>query len=288
MKKFVLGICALAGVCAGQAFAADMPVKARPAPAAPVYVQDWTGFYVGIAGGYGWSSGATDVTGTPVGFGIGAGAPQTLAASIAALPGRVDPDPKGAIFGGQFGYNRQVGRLVWGFETDISWADFDGSVTQAATAPITGFAVSVTDVTTVHSRLDLFGTVRGRLGYTITAPLLIYATGGLAYGHVKSETNVVATFVPVQAVAFNSPSSSSSTTRVGWTVGGGLEYAFAPHWTVKGEYLYYDLGNVDYSSSLISGAGGAVFTNATVNTHARFNGSIARIGVNYKFDGLFR
>lgn len=266
--------------------AADLP---RPAPvykapaAAPVYT--WTGWYAGASAGYGWSNGNVNLGGTPVASNGTAGALATLAASIAALPPVLKTDAKGFVAGGQLGYNFQTDRVVWGFETDLSWADIKGSTAQTGTAVLPPFApLAVSDTATADGRLDWFGTVRGRLGYLIMDPLLVYATGGFAYGHAKSTTTVVAAFAPPQIPFFQTAFGSAAATLTGWTVGGGLEYAFAPRWTLKGEYLYYDLGSLNYSSTLTSTSLGALFSQATVNSHAEFKGSIARVGLNYRFD----
>jgi outer membrane immunogenic protein len=90
------------------------------------------------------------------------------------------------------------------------------------------------------------GTLRGRLGYAFDNTLF-YATGGLAYGHVKSFTHI-----------FSAPNpeliGTEDSWKVGWTIGAGVEHMFAPNWSVKGEYLYYDLGN---SNVNLLPAGGA-------------------------------
>jgi len=85
---------------------------------------------------------------------------------------------------------------------------------------------------------DYFGTVRARLGYTPIDRLLVYATGGLAFGEAKSSFTVAA---PITTPPLNVTSSGKS--NVGWTIGGDLEYAFTDHRTAKVEYLYYDLGS---------------------------------------------
>lgn len=87
-----------------------------------------------------------------------------------------------------------------------------------------------------HERINWFGTFRGRIGFTPFCRLMIYGTGGLAYGDVDYSATLM--FTPT----FGYPASVEET-RVGWTAGGGLEYAITHHWSVKVEYLYYDLGD---------------------------------------------
>ena len=129
-----------------------------------------------------------------------------------------------------------------------------------------------TDVTMVGvlTRLDWFGTLRARLGVTVAPTFLLYATGGLAYGGVRLNT-LVNQQVTNSLVPPSFASASNSSTRVGWTIGVGGEYAFSQNWSAKVEYLYYDLGraaqNFAHTASTISGA--PFFTNAVV-TRTKF------------------
>jgi len=136
--------------------------------------------------------------------------------------------------------------------------------------------------------MDYFGTVRGRLGWLAYPSLLVYGTGGLAYGGVKSsmtanQTNI--NFSP--GIQFNpSASGGISQTRTGWTAGGGFEWMLDPHWSTKVEYLYYDLGNVTYNTLLVDGCpacGTFPFFTNSVQTTTRFNGNVVRVGLNYQF-----
>ena len=145
---------------------------------------------------------------------------------------------------------------------------------------------------TVSRSIDYLGTVRGRLGWLATPAVLLYGTGGLAYGQVNvSNTISVAQNCGPGCVFLTPPTSfgSSSVTRAGWVVGGGLEWMFAPHWTAKTEYLYYDLGSVTANSTLVGqngiGVVGAVFMTSFARATTHFDGSIARVGVNYTFGG---
>jgi outer membrane immunogenic protein len=126
---------------------------------------------------------------------------------------------------------------------------------------------------TANEKLDWFGTVRGRVGVTFDRALL-YATGGLAYGHATLSTALTRT---TGCAGNNCQNGSTADTKFGWTVGGGLEWAFANNWSVKGEYLYYDLGSL--SHTMVDPAFPAVF-----NASASLRGSVARAGLNYKFN----
>ncbi|MBS7540632.1 outer membrane protein [Ancylobacter lacus] len=145
-------------------------------------------------------------------------------------------DPSGWLAGGQVGFNYQFGNnVVLGAEADLQGADINDS----------------NGLYGVSSKLDYFGTVRARVGYAFDN-VLPYVTGGLAYGHNK-----------VDYLGWD-----VSNTHVGWTVGGGLEYAFNNNWTAKVEYLYMDLGEEYYQN---------------IDAKAGLNANIVRAGINYKF-----
>ena len=206
MKKFLLSGVALAAlIVAVPASAADMAARGQvyKAPAAaPLF--DWTGFYIGAHGGYGWGS-----------FG--------------------GLDPAGAFGGGQVGVNWQFApNWVWGVEADISGANLNDSVAG------------------VNVKTDVFGTARARLGYTVDRTMF-YGTGGFAWADTKASL----------------AGASSSQTNYGWVVGAGIEYAFAPNWTAKVEYLHADYGSDTYTGPGIN----ADLKNDTI-----------KVGVNYLFN----
>jgi outer membrane immunogenic protein len=289
-----VGAVALTG---SAALAADLPSRAPPPvylPPPPIF--SWTGLYVGINAGYTWSNSNTvDTDGAPIfanpAFPLGA---SSIAAAL-AIVGTTDQSvsSNGFIGGGQIGYNFQFANSwVVGLEADIQGiAGTNKSATIGAFTGVPNFpAESYTSTATVSKRTDYLGTVRGRLGFLVTPTLLAYGTGGLAYGGVNASTSFAAAeslgpavYPPVFAT------SSFSNTRVGWTAGGGLEWLFAPNWSLKVEYLYYDLGTV--SSNLIltqinnTAAGGpAPWGVAAVRSSTRFNGNIVRAGLNYHFN----
>jgi len=285
----------------GTAFAADMPVKAPPPPVAPVMT--WTGFYVGLNAGGAWDNNhSVDTFGQPVsGFTDGIGPGSFAATSAAAASGSTSFGNDGRFIGGaQIGYNWQFGRAVAGFEADI-----DGLARRTETSSLNNtvgpfnFAgngeVINSTITNTRTTLNYLGTVRGRLGFLATPSFLLYATGGGAYGEGRASTSIMQTnndcvLHPGNCITPNSAPffSSSSSTRFGWTAGVGGEWMFAPNWSAKAEYLYYDLGSLTYNAALSTAglsfqAGGAAVVN--VQSTAKFNGSIARVGVNYHFGG---
>ncbi|WP_457797141.1 outer membrane protein [Methylocystis sp. S23] len=206
------------------AVAADLPsIKAPPAPPQPLF--SWTGFYVGPTIGGGWAN-----TGSIDGVSLTPGLAATGVAWTSVSPGA-----SGVIGGVQAGYNYQFAGtgFVVGLETDFLGADINSSTTVIG-SPVVGTAVF--PFITTRQSLDWFGTVRGRVGYAILPTLLIFGTGGFAYGHTSSN------FV----IGFTNgffDGAWESATRTGWTAGGGLEWAFLPNLSLKIEYLYVDLGS---------------------------------------------
>jgi outer membrane immunogenic protein len=127
-------------------------------------------------------------------------------------------------------------------------------------SPLAGFAPwGVATSLTGSQSLDTFGTVRGRLGFTPFDRSLVYFTGGAAYGHASSSMAIVQadTGGGLLPNTFNSSFGSASRTLVGWTIGGGWEWAFASNWSFKAEYLYYDLGNLNFTANSITGISGS-------------------------------
>jgi len=297
MKRLLIGIAAVAFLVATGAFAADLPVKAPIYTKAPVYVDpvyDWTGFYVGGNVGYSWGNSNSTQTLTDPGTGT--------VLNSAATKFHMD----GVIGGGQLGYNWQRDKWVFGLEADIQASGQAGNgsaVCAGGTATVlnslcalghigdtTPFNVPAFPVTgTLAESLDWFGTVRGRIGVLADPKVLLYATGGLAYGEVGA-SNTVGGFnitgpqgVNGSTITPFAAGSSNSSLRVGWTVGAGVEGVIGGNWTAKLEYLYIDLGNVSgsFATPLIAPSG--AFATSSYSSHITDN--ILRVGINYKFSG---
>jgi outer membrane immunogenic protein len=288
MKRFLFTTAAF-GLFALPAMAADLAPRPIYKAPVPVPVWSWTGFYIGGTAGGAWLDSNVTASGTTVCNPTlgGCTANQDSNALAAGLPGNLSNKPVGFIGGGEIGYNWQYGQFVYGFETDISGASVSASSAFSSSVTPVGFPGNTVNVSAlVTDKLNYLGTVRARGGYLVTPSLLAYATGGFAYGGV-SASGALAEQVGGPCFCGPSPSVgwSIDSTRTGWTVGGGLEWMFAPNWTVKGEYLYYDLGSSTYSfPSLVQTNGAGVpFFGANAATTFDFKGSIARAGVNYKF-----
>jgi len=167
-----------------------------------------------------------------------------------------------------FGYNWQQGPMVFGVETDFQGMGLKNTINP--TLVYTGPPTFTTDFATASSTIDRYGTLRGRIGTTFGS-VLLYVTGGLAYGLVDLNS----TF---QAFGLTTTASNTQT-RVGGVVGAGAEYLIKPNWMLTFQYQYVDLGRVSVASSA-SGAGPA-FISQSATTRADFQ--TAMIGLSFRF-----
>lgn len=274
MRKLILAATALA--FAGTAYAADMPVKAPSAPLAPP-VPTWTGAYIGA--NVGWVRQNAEST-----FSEPAGSPFAPAFAGAirdgAIPASTSQDASGFLGGLTLGFNFQSGSFVYGVEADAMWTDL--RETSAVTTNVAALAYPPI-LTTTEIETDWLATFRARGGFLVTPQTLLFATGGLAVGHVKGSTTVV--LVAPFSCAANAlcASGSESETRAGWTAGAGVEHMFAPRWTAKIEYLYYDLGTLSHTADENSPGFAAFAGTPVLNIDTRINGHIVRAGANFKF-----
>ncbi|MGJ0620895.1 MAG: outer membrane protein [Methylocystis sp.] len=297
MKNFLprklLAVSALA-LMSGAAFAADLPHYKAPPPPPPPPPPLWTGFYVGLNAGYTWSNNnSTNIVTFPGFINVGGVSPLGLNHALSAAAGAnaaISTRADGFIGGGQIGYNWQFyNNFLAGIEADIQGvASSNGAGTVSTLVTGAGFPANPTlTAMTATKRVDYLGTVRGRLGWLFTPTLLVYGTGGLAYGGVTSNAGLFGAETPPAGPNNGAWATAGafSDTRVGWTAGGGLEWMFWPNWSAKVEYLYYDLGRVTYALAPIV----QTFPAAPYWTHfptatTRFNGNIVRVGVNYHFN----
>jgi outer membrane immunogenic protein len=267
MKLVAIALAGLAGlsVAVERSRAADMTAPLAAPVVAPVY--NWTGFYVGAHAGYGWGRESIHLSpGTPL---LG----PFFAAGV--YPRSIASNPDGFIGGIQWGSNWQFNRVVLGLESDFSWANIKSS--EAVRTSILG-GILVTR-TVGEQELEWFGTTRLRAGFLATDHFLIYATGGLANGRVQTTVSHASTLLGVSCPPGIVPcvEASQSNWKWGWTVGGGIEYAWG-RWSAKIEYLHYALGDqtFQYIDRRIRPA---VFTAST-----EYTGDMVRFGVNYRFD----
>ena len=275
----VLGLAALLSLMSANAFAADLPSRrAPPAPPGlftPQPVFSWTGFYAGVNAGYAFDGDAAYSTG-------GNTLLNGTAIALGERPGFVKTRADGFTGGGQIGYNYAFsnglgfgglgGGLVAGVEADAAYTDLRADSL---------FVGTNGSFVTYQSRTDFVGTVRGRLGLAF-GQLLVFGTGGFAYGGVRDGSNY---FTPA---GIENYSNATNTIKAGYAYGGGVEYAIptssflnvfrSSAVTLKAEYIHYDLGNsLLYYANLFG----------SVNSYSQRihdSGNLVRAGINYKFD----
>jgi outer membrane immunogenic protein len=267
----------IAGAVAAQA--ADLPTR-KEAPA-PVFVPPpftWTGFYVGVNAGGVWSSGGNAST---TFAGVGAfGIPFTILNTDWPNT-NFGGGQSGFIGGGQAGYNWQTGAFVLGIETDFDGTSLSRSRSVVGPTFIDPF-FGVNDFFTANGKvsLDWLGSTRARVGWVVTpdSRLMIYGTGGVAYGGASSNLHI---YDNVDGFTFTANGGSSS--RTGWTVGGGVEYAWTNNWVLGAEYLYYNLGSRNLALVASPAATGFFGTPVFSQTKINFDGSVFRARLSYKF-----
>lgn len=227
-NKVILAASA-AVLISGTAMAADAIVYNEPAPVVIANTFSWEGAYAGVNAGYGFGKMKDE---------------------------DISVKPRGFVGGIQAGYNWQINQLILGVETDIQASSLESE-----------FTISQNPYyQTLGTKIDWFGTTRARLGYTPVDRFMIYATGGVAYGKVK-------TYAEANSGLYYY--SSASDTRVGYTVGAGAEYAITNNVTLKTEYLYTDLGKLKLDVS--NGEQTLTIGEAKSAFHT------VRVGLNYKF-----
>ncbi|WP_232629002.1 outer membrane protein [Methylobacterium sp. Leaf118] len=240
MNKVLISLAALV-LLTSTASAADLPRRVDPPQFAPVPVFSWTGFYVGVN-----ASGVVDGT-----FGASLLTPVNISGTASA---------GGYVAGGTIGYNYQFtpgNGFVIGLEGDVGYADIHNRLSVSVPGLGSASAGVETD--------SYFATARGRLGYAF-GPALIFATGGYAASEIG---------VRADAAALGFAGAFSQKTSIdGYTVGGGLEYAILPNFSVKGEYLYSNLEKPFRGNVL-----GTDFT-----ARAKLEVQQLKVGINYRFN----
>lgn len=251
---------------ASQANAADIyapgPVGYKDvAPIVPL----WTGFYMGANAGAAWGNLSTNQTD----WFWGAAAPNFTAFGGDKLNGN------GALGGAQFGYNWQSGGFVLGAEVDLGGMGLNGDHHWVLPVAAGGVLGAVANAKTEGG---FYGDVTGRAGWAFGNALL-YAKGGFAW--LDANREVSASWVNGGVV--NSVAWSHNATLTGWTIGGGLEYAVAPNWTIKAEYMYFDFNNANaaWNGNLggIANNWDLLGKNLEVNT--------VKLGFNYRFNNWY-
>jgi outer membrane immunogenic protein len=259
IRKFLLASVGAVALTGSAALAADLPSRAPPPvylPQAPIFT--WTGIYIGGQIGYAWASGNNQFTGFDPFFAGGT-----------FLTSSVGGSPSGVIGGGHVGYNLQINQWMVGLEGTV-----DG--TSLSNTAVAAFPDGTT--LSAHSTADIQGSIRGRVGIAWDRAL-IYGTGGVAFGGFNTNVTLANNGLLNGGVPFFANGSVSST-RVGWTVGGGIDYAVTNNWSVFAEYRYTNWGTLrDGNLTGIVAAPGVFFDG---NRH--LNQNQVQVGFSYKFD----
>ncbi|MEP9356898.1 outer membrane protein [Xanthobacter sp. KR7-65] len=236
----------------GAAQAADLAMK--PVTKAPVAAPfSWTGFYIGAQAGYGWGQNDFSNSFDPLN-------PSTIS------PVDAEYSTDGWMLGGQVGYNWQINNIVLGVEADAVWSDISGSGSYYN--GIAPSCIQSNDACT--SKIDALGTITARLGVAYDR-ILLYAKGGAAWAttsHTAGST----------APAPFGYSATADSTRWGWTLGAGVEWAFFNNWSAKIEYNYIDLGSSDVTFAFVPNT----FINPYVATVDQTVQAV-KFGINYRF-----
>jgi outer membrane immunogenic protein len=246
MKKALLAGIALAALTVGAIPATAADLATRPVYKAPVMVPtlyNWSGFYVGGHVGGAWSDENWRQTTSSLGL------PLDRSTGSSNM--------SGFLGGAQAGFNWQAGSWVFGVEGDWSWTDADGCKGHVVFPAYSGC-----------TNVNWYATATGRLGYAWDRTLL-YVKGGAAFEDADR-------FITFNGVA---TTNSVSNTRTGWTVGGGLEYAFWDNWSAKIEYNYMDFGHEGSTFTYTANPVGLVENWRTENqVH------VVKAGINYHFN----
>ncbi|MEA2920095.1 MAG: outer rane immunogenic protein [Bradyrhizobium sp.] len=259
MKKLLLGTIGLValGMAAAPASAADLaarPYTKAPAPMiAAIY--DWSGFYIGANGGWGSSRKCWDLQnnlGTPF-SNVAEGCHEAT----------------GGTAGGQIGYRWQASSWVFGLEAQGNWADFKGSNTNLTLIP-----AAVGGPISDRSKIDAFGLFTGQIGYAWNNAL-VYVKGGAAVTNDKYSTS---------AIAGNVVIDRATETRWGGAIGGGVEFGFAPNWSVGVEYDHLFMGSRNVTSYGVGNFGIATGAFSSID-RIRQDVDLATVRVNYRWGG---
>lgn len=247
----------------------------------------WTGFYAGGNAGYAWGSANNTLSIADDG---GVACHFCFASDIASAEsgGSSGFSPNGFTGGAQVGYNWQASNLVYGAELDFEAFSQRQSVNSTFNLPAStgsvvacGVAIACVGNLATSVKTDWLITLRPRVGYAFDNTL-VYITGGLALTQL-SLSQVYSDNINFGAATGGSLSLSSSQTKVGWVIGGGLEHAIGNQWSVKAEYLYTRFDGISADARLVHIFPGGIDGGGFSNNLDHFSSNIVRVGFNYKF-----
>ncbi len=259
-------------------------VAGAAAFASPASAGPWDGWYIGLNAGGGWGNGDVDFAGDG-----GGGGDRLLNSSLGGISSLAPAaytatlDTQGFTGGAQLGFNWTNGSWLFGVETDIQYSGLEESFLGTDANP---HAI----ILEMERSLDWFGTLRARLGLLASPSLLVYATGGLAYGGTDQSASLSRSIAfanfgtggttPLTCVSgVPCIADSASSTSTGWALGGGLEFALGGMTTLRAEYMHLDLGSEQLLMTAVAPSTGTGFATADFeNTY-----DVVRVGVNFKF-----
>lgn len=263
MKLIATTVAAL--LTTASAYAADAVVYNEPVAPIVVDTFSWTGGYVGVNAGYAGSKFNSDINNSMSNV-----KPNIANPPLPSLIGTWEDNVNGFVGGIQAGYNWQLSNgIVIGAEADFQGSDLKNTNSGGNDED---FFFRPYEITT---KVQWWGTVRARLGYAATDRLLVYGTGGIAYGNVKTTYNTTA--FDIMDDSFRDIGFTNSKTKAGWVIGAGTEYALTNNWSVKAEYLYTDLGKSTGHGKL----DGLIPFDSSLSNKIKIN--TVRVGLNYKF-----
>ncbi len=269
MKRSLLLGAVSAIAMIASAHAADLGGGMKETAAPPLW--NWAGWYAGVNGGYIWDQGGVSALDQEW-F-------QTCSdscGSVYSFADRHQTQLDGGFGGGQIGFNWQRDRLVYGIETDIQGSSLSAS---RNAFPNDGGNPSFSDGH-AEANLDWFGSFRGRLGLVPWQNVLLYITGGVAYGGFEEKLR--------HDVGWGQSSFSGDHSDVfaGYDLGAGVEYGWSPAWSVKFEYQFMDLGSVhlrDFQSGSFSCGSCTVYYATNADSEVKLSFNTVRVGINYHF-----
>ena len=245
----------------------------------------WTGFYLGVNGGFAGDAFRYPFDISQSGFAVAGNQIRALdvAPGDPSINGSAKLNSSGFLGGVTAGFNWQFApSWVAGFEGDLDFASINGKLNLHATGNNIG-GINSLDIN-AGSTTRYIDTARLRLGYLVTPQLLVFATGGLAYGDTNS--TIGASIGGGEGGAFDILGGpySKSVTGLGWTGGAGVEYKITKNLSFKTEYLYADLGTKTLTSGSFGGGGegGGPITNYSLKVHTTDN--MVRAGLNWTFN----
>ena len=251
--------------------------------ASAVQAEPWSGAYLGLAAGHARVEADSRSRGEPGFFaGIGGDA-QARDTQARSLDGSYDARPEGQAYGLYGGYGWRLDSLLIGLEADMQDLGLSDATRLDSFTPVANFPANPLSASLrQESRIDYLATLRARLGYVMD-DWLVYGTAGMIWGRVNTRTSYSGSYAFTPTISFDQLHLSDSETRRGFVLGAGAEYALAERWSLRAEYLHFDLGESRQRFSVTSRANSGFTAVATARAETEWTGSLLRLGLGYRF-----